>query len=79
MSATPTAWWPFPIVAGADRITAQGTKLVTFKPGGHWTRSLLPSPDGKKLYAGVGSLTNIADDGMEVEEGRAADLRTRSG
>ena len=49
-----------------------GQKLVTFKPAGHWTRSLLPSADGKKLYAGVGSLTNIADDGMEVEEGRAA-------
>ena len=62
----------FPYAAGADRITAQGKKLVTFKPGGHWTRSLLPSPDGKKLYAGVGSLTNIADYGMEVEQGRAA-------
>ena len=44
----------------------------TFKPAGHWTRSLLPSPDGRKLYVGVGSLTNIADNGMEVEEGRAA-------
>ena len=62
----------FPYMAGADRITAPGRKLVTFKPGGHWTRSLLPSPDGKKLYAGVGSLTNIAENGMEVEEGRAA-------
>ena len=62
----------FPYVAGADRITAPGRKLVSFKPGGHWTRSLLPSPDGKKLYAGVGSLSNIAEMGMEVEEGRAA-------
>jgi glucose/arabinose dehydrogenase len=62
----------FPYVAGADRITAAGRKLVTFKPGGHWTRSLLPSADGKKLYAGVGSLTNIADEGMAAEEGRAA-------
>jgi glucose/arabinose dehydrogenase len=62
----------FPYVAGADRITAAGSKLATFKPGGHWTRSLLPSADGKKLYAGVGSLTNIADEGMAVEEGRAA-------
>ena len=62
----------FPYVAGADGITAAGRKLVTFKPGGHWTRSLLPSPDGTKLYAGVGSSTNIADDGMAVEEGRAA-------
>jgi glucose/arabinose dehydrogenase len=62
----------FPYQAGADHITAQGRKLVTFKPGGQWTRSLLPSADGKKLYAGVGSLSNIAESGMEVEEGRAA-------
>src|SRR6478752_3258820 len=62
----------FPYVAGADRITAEGKKLVTFKPNGHWTRSLLPSADGRKLYAGVGSLSNIAEMGMEVEQGRAA-------
>ena len=62
----------FPYQAGTDRITIQGRKLVTFKPAGHWTRSLLPSADGKKLYAGVGSLSNIAESGMEVEEGRAA-------
>jgi glucose/arabinose dehydrogenase len=62
----------FPYVAGADSITAPGKRLATFKPGGHWTRSLLPSPDGSKLYIGVGSLTNIADLGFEVEQGRAA-------
>ena len=62
----------FPYVAGADSITAPGRKLVSFKPAGHWTRSLLPSPDGRKLYAGVGSLSNIAENGMAVEEGRAA-------
>ncbi|WGR93966.1 sorbosone dehydrogenase family protein [Bradyrhizobium sp. ISRA443] len=62
----------FPYTAGADRITAQGRKLVTFKPAGHWTRSLLPSADGTKLYAGVGSLSNIAESGFEVEQGRAA-------
>ncbi|VIO80862.1 PQQ-dependent sugar dehydrogenase [Bradyrhizobium ivorense] len=62
----------FPYTAGADRITAAGRKLVTFKPDGHWTRSLLPSADGTKLYAGVGSLTNIAENGFAVEEGRAA-------
>lgn len=61
----------FPYVAGADRITVSGKRLTTFKPSGHWTRSLLPSADGKKLYVGVGSLTNIADEGMAVEEGRA--------
>src|SRR5689334_8303669 len=62
----------FPYTAGATRIFGPGRKLATFKPAGHWTRSLLPSPDGRKLYVGVGSLTNIADGGMEVEEGRAA-------
>jgi glucose/arabinose dehydrogenase len=62
----------FPYVAGANSITASGKKLVSFKPSGHWTRSLLPSPDGKKLYAGVGSLSNIAESGMAAEEGRAA-------
>lgn len=62
----------FPYVNDATRIDAPGRRIATFKPGGHWTRSLLPSPDGTKLYAGVGSLTNIADEGMAVEEGRAA-------
>jgi glucose/arabinose dehydrogenase len=62
----------FPYTKDADRITAQGKKLTTFKPGGHWTRSILPSPDGTKLYIGVGSQSNIAESGMAVEEGRAA-------
>jgi glucose/arabinose dehydrogenase len=62
----------FPYAAGASRITAPGRKLVDFKPAGHWTRSLLLSPDKRKLYAGVGSLTNIAENGMAVEQGRAA-------
>lgn len=57
---------------GADRLAGPGRKLVEFKPGGHWTRSLIVSPDRRKIYAGVGSLTNIGDEGMEVEEGRAA-------
>jgi glucose/arabinose dehydrogenase len=61
----------FPYAAGTSRITAPGRTLVEFKPDGHWTRSLLPSPDGKKLYVGVGSLSNIAELGMAVEEGRA--------
>jgi glucose/arabinose dehydrogenase len=62
----------FPYVPGASRITAPGRKLASFKPGGHWTRSLLPSPDGRKLYVGVGSLSNVAENGMAVEKGRAA-------
>jgi glucose/arabinose dehydrogenase len=57
---------------GASRITGAGRKLASYKPGGHWTRSLLPSRDGSKLYVGVGSLSNIGEHGMKAEEGRAA-------
>jgi len=62
----------FPYTPGATRITVPGRRVTTFKPAGHWTRSLLASPDGTKLYAGVGSMTNIAEQGMAVEAGRAA-------
>ena len=62
----------FPYTPGARRIDAPGRRITTFKPGGHWTRSLLASPDGTKLYSGVGSLSNIGDMGMQAEEGRAA-------
>lgn len=61
----------FPYTPGATRLTALGRRLATFPPGGHWTRSLLPSADGRRLYIGVGSLSNIAEDGFEVERGRA--------
>ncbi len=54
------------------RAVGKGKRLVEFKPGGHWTRSLLASPDGSRLYAGVGSLSNIGDRGMDAEHGRAA-------
>ncbi|RAI02278.1 sorbosone dehydrogenase [Acuticoccus sediminis] len=57
---------------GMTALEGPGRKIVDFKPGGHWTRSLIVSPDRTKIYAGVGSLTNIGDNGMEEEEGRAA-------
>ena len=57
--------------AGATTINTPGRRLTTFKAGGHWTRSLLPSRDGRRLYIGVGSLSNIGEHGLEAEEGRA--------
>ena len=56
----------------ANGLSGTGERLVEFKPHGHWTRSLIVSPDETKIYAGVGSLSNIGDSGMEAEEGRAA-------
>lgn len=65
----------FPYVAGDTSISAPAT-LVTDLPGGslnhHWTKNLIASPDGKKLYASVGSNSNVAENGMDKEEGRAA-------
>ncbi|HWN43062.1 MAG TPA: sorbosone dehydrogenase family protein [Thermoanaerobaculia bacterium] len=65
----------FPYTEGATEIKAAGTK-VTDLPAGprnhHWTKSLIASPDGSKLYSGVGSNSNVAEHGMEEEEGRAA-------
>lgn len=52
-------------------LQGEGKLLVPFKPHGHWTRSLIVSPDETKIYAGVGSLSNIGDQGMSAEEGRA--------
>ncbi|MCO6405472.1 PQQ-dependent sugar dehydrogenase [Aurantimonas endophytica] len=57
---------------GDTSLIGGGEKLVDFKPHGHWTRSLIVSPDRAKIYAGVGSLSNIGDNGMAAEEGRAA-------
>ncbi|MBC9245174.1 sorbosone dehydrogenase family protein [Paracoccus sp. 11-3] len=62
----------FPYTENATEIHGQGRRLVEFKPHGHWTRSLIVSPDRTRIYAGVGSLTNIADQGMDAEQGRAS-------
>ncbi len=65
----------FPYTPGQTRIAAQGTKLTDL-PGGplnhHWTKSLIASRDGSKLYATVGSNSNVGENGIEKEDGRAA-------
>ncbi len=68
----------FPYEEGATEITAKGEKLADL-PGGpinhHWTKTMVAGPDGKSLYVGVGSNSNIAENGMEAEENRAAILQ----
>jgi hypothetical protein len=61
----------FPYAPGENRITAPGRAVMATSPGGHWTRNLLPSPDGRKLYVAVGSASNIGEGGLAAEEGRA--------
>jgi len=65
----------FPYQTGQTSISAQGEKLVDLPAGArnhHWTKSLTANRDGTKLYATVGSNSNVAENGMEAEEGRAA-------
>ena len=61
--------------SGATHITDKG-QVVTALPGGplnhHWTKNVIASPDGKHLYVTVGSNSNVAENGMDKEQGRAA-------
>jgi len=62
----------FPYQAGQTRITARPERIVKLPGGGaHWARNVIASPDGKTLYVGVGSSTNIADNGIDAEQYRA--------
>ena len=57
---------------GSTQISGKPRKLLDLPGGGnHWMRNIVLSPDGENLYIAVGSATNIGDDGMETEEGRA--------
>lgn len=63
----------FAFEPGATTLGGKPRELMALPAGGnHWMRNLVLSPDGKQLYAAVGSATNIADEGMEAESGRAA-------
>jgi glucose/arabinose dehydrogenase len=65
----------FPYRDGETRITSAGEKVVDLPAGArnhHWTKNLLASKDGSKLYVTAGSNSNVAEHGMAEEEGRAA-------
>ena len=73
--ATADAVLVFPYRSGETSITAAPMKLLDL-PGGprnhHWTKNILASPDGALLYVAIGSNSNVAEHGMDIEEGRAA-------
>jgi glucose/arabinose dehydrogenase len=67
----------FPYRTGETRIASAGTKLADLPAGTrnhHWTKSLIASADGRTLYVGVGSNSNVAENGMDEEKDRAAIL-----
>jgi glucose/arabinose dehydrogenase len=75
----------FPYSEGDTQITAAPEKIADL-PGGpinhHWTKDVIASVDGTKLYATVGSNSNVGENGIEAEENRAAileiDITTRA-
>jgi glucose/arabinose dehydrogenase len=67
----------FPYHTGDTKITAPGVKLADLPAGRinhHWTKDLTASPDGTKLYATVGSNSNVGENGIEAEANRAGVL-----
>ena len=65
----------FPYEEGQTQITARGVKVVDLPAGPinhHWTKNLIASRDGSRLYVAIGSNSNVAENGIAAEEGRAA-------
>jgi glucose/arabinose dehydrogenase len=65
----------FAYTPGATRLDGPGTKVVDLPAGPinhHWTKNIVASPDGAKLYVSVGSNSNAGERGEEAEVGRAA-------
>ena len=67
----------FPYEAGVTQISEPGVKIVDLPAGTinhHWTRNIIASHDGSRLYVTVGSNSNVGENGMENEANRAAIL-----
>lgn len=64
----------YPYKNGDLKLMSQPEKILDLPAKGynnHWTRNLLPNADGSKIYVSVGSSSNVAEHGMEVETRRA--------
>jgi glucose/arabinose dehydrogenase len=65
----------FPYHSGVTRITAPGVKVLDLPAGSinhHWTKNVIASRDGARLYVTVGSNSNVGENGMQNEVNRAA-------
>lgn len=67
--------WPY--TTGQEELEGKGEKIVDLPAGGynnHWTRNIIASKTGKKIYVSVGSASNVGEHGMEEEKRRACIL-----
>src|ERR671931_314154 len=70
----------FPYREGQTKITVKGEKVLDLPAGGynnHWTRNVVASPDGSKLYVSVGSQTTVDEEGLDAKEPRRAAISWR--
>ena len=75
----------FMYAAGATRLHGSGERIVDLPAGTinhHWTKNIIATPDGASLYVAIGSNSNVGENGIDAERGRAAvsriDLATRT-
>ncbi|MBA8889722.1 glucose/arabinose dehydrogenase [Dokdonella fugitiva] len=75
----------FAYTAGATRLDGSGERIVDLPAGTinhHWTKNIIATPDGTSLYVAIGSNSNVGENGIDAERGRAAvsriDLATRT-
>jgi glucose/arabinose dehydrogenase len=64
--------WRYPYQTGQTKITGEGKKILDLPSAGrHWTKSMVTNADQSKIYIGVGSSSNVAEDGIDKENRRA--------
>lgn len=64
----------FKYTLGQTEMKGQGERIAELASGKHprhWTRNIIANPDNSKIYVSVGSRTNVGEDGIELENGRA--------
>jgi len=64
----------YPYQEDATQITVKGTKVLDLPAGPlnhHWTKNVIANPEGTKLYITVGSNSNVGENGLDQEQGRA--------
>src|ERR1044072_1308865 len=59
----------------AEKLSAELSGGGLLRGGGHWTRDIAFSPDGKKMYVSVGSRSNVSDDGSEADRARVFEVK----
>lgn len=72
--ANTDALWQYPYTPGETSVKGAGKKILELPAGGynnHWTRNIIASADGSKIYVSIGSGSNVGENGMENEVRRA--------